>query len=122
MDITFFEYRSSNRYSSVTPAIVEYDEMIMPEPAFNHTLGTKAMYLGIVLDLKKKINNLSKYMIKSLEMHSTLAQEPKSTEEATQCIIRILDARYEMADLQAIVNNNCSHLNSNKQNLLLEFF
>ena len=49
-------------------------------------------------------------------MHTKLAQEPKSTEEATQRIIKILDAKYEKADLQAIVKNNCSHLDSNKQN------
>jgi hypothetical protein len=68
----------------------------------------------------RNINNLSKSKIKSLVMHTKLAQEPKSTEEATQRIIKILDAKYEKADLQAIVKNNCSHLNSNKQKLLLE--
>ena len=133
MDITFFEYSNSKRYS-VTPDIVEYDEKMMPEPAFDLILGTNTMNeLGIVLNLKEKtitideiilpmrnINNLSKSKIKSLVMHTKLAQEPKSTEEATQRIIKILDAKYEKADLQAIVKNNCSHLNSNEQKLLLE--
>ena len=107
----------------------------MPEPAFDLILGTNTMNeLGIVLNLKEKtitideiilpmrnINNLSKSKIKSLVMHTKLAQEPKSTEEATQRIIKILDAKYEKADLQAIVENNYSHLDSNKQKLLLEF-
>ena len=133
MDITFFEYSNSKRYS-VTPDIVEYDEKMMPEPAFDLILGTNTMNeLGIVLNLKEKtitideiilpmrnINNLSKSKIKSLVMHTKLAQEPKSTEEATQRILKILDAKYEKADLQAIVKNNCSHLNSNEQKLLLE--
>ena len=47
-------------------------------------------------------------------------KEPKSIEEATQRAVRILDANYKKADLQAIVNDNCTHLNSNDQKKLLE--
>ena len=49
-------------------------------------------------------------------MHS----EPKSTQEATDRVIHILDAKYEKADLQKIVTDNCSHLTSKQQTLLLK--
>ena len=37
-------------------------------------------------------------------------QEPKSTKLATQRIVKIVDAKYEKANLPEIVENNCSHL------------
>ena len=48
-----------------------------------------------------------------------LSQEPKSTEEATQHVIRNLDAKYEKADIQNFFDN-CSHLDSKQQSLLLK--
>ena len=35
-------------------------------------------------------------------------KEPQSTFEATKCLIQILDAKYEKADLRAITEN-CTH-------------
>ncbi len=89
--------------------------------------------LGIVLNFKAKtitideiilpmrdINSLDRHRIKEAWAHNNaLAHEPQSTEEATQRVVHILDAKYEKADLQLIVTNNCSHLNANEQNLLL---
>ena len=46
--------------------------------------------------------------------------EPKSTEEATNRVVRILDANYKKADLQAVVKDNCTHLSANEQKQLLE--
>jgi hypothetical protein len=47
------------------------------------------------------------------DTHDTfLAQEPVST------VVEILDAKYEKADLQAIVRENCSHLHSDREKLL----
>ena len=40
-----------------------------------------------------------------------MINEPKSTEELTDQAIKILDAKYEKADLPSIVENNCLHLN-----------
>ena len=47
-------------------------------------------------------------------------QEPKSTKLVTQRIVKILDAKYEKANIPDIVHNNCSHLSPDKQNKLLE--
>ena len=46
-------------------------------------------------------------------------QEPKSTELATQSIVKILDAKYEKENLPEILQNDCSHLNPEEQKQLL---
>ncbi len=51
-------------------------------------------------------------------LNNVLAHEPISTELATQCAVKILDANYKKADLQAVVTN-CTHLNSIQKNKLL---
>ena len=53
-----------------------------------------------------------------------MINEPKSTEELTDRAIKILDAKYEKADLPSIVENNCLHLSLQQRtellNLLME--
>eukprot|EP00804_Cyclotella_cryptica_P021312 CCRYP_001568-RA/>CCRYP_001568-RA protein AED:0.37 eAED:0.39 QI:0/0/0/1/0/0/2/0/394 len=49
-----------------------------------------------------------------------MAHEPSSTQEATQRVVHILDAKYEKADLQSVVSTNCTHLSLQDQNKLLE--
>ena len=58
---------------------------------------------------------------RALKITNSLAnsKEPKSTEEATKHVVRILDATYKKADLQAIAKG-CTHLSSKEQELLLE--
>ena len=48
-----------------------------------------------------------------------MIHEPKSTLEATQRVVKILDAKYEKADLNAVVNEHCRHLTSSNQEKLL---
>ena len=48
-----------------------------------------------------------------------MIHEPKSTLEATQRVIKILDATYEKADLNVVVTKNCNHLSSSDQEKLL---
>ena len=50
---------------------------------------------------------------------NVLAHEPTSTEQATQRAVKILDAKYKKADLQAVVTY-CTQLNSVEKNKLLE--
>ena len=132
-NIKFFEYSNSKQFLA-EPDIVEYDGK-NGKPVFDLIIGCKSMKeLGIVLNFKAKtitideiilpmrdINSLDRTRIKEAWAHNNaLAHEPRSTEEATQRVVHILDAKYEKADLQSIVTNNCSHLNANEQNLLLE--
>ena len=54
----------------------------------------------------------------SIYQHTS--KEPKSTLEATERLIHILDAKYEKANLRAIVTGNCTHLSDPEQTKLLE--
>ncbi len=44
-------------------------------------------------------------MNNSIYQHTS--KEPQSTIDTTKCLIQILDAKYEMADLRAIVEHDC---------------
>ena len=90
--------------------------------------------LGIVLDFKAKTITINEFTlpmrnINHLQRHSTLqmlkhnnslAKEPMSMLDATCRAVWILDAKYDIADLQSIVKNNCKHLSANQQNKLLQ--
>ena len=134
LQLKFFQYSNSKRVK-IQPDVVEYDGVTVERPLFDLILGTKTMNeLGIILDFKQKmitideielpmtsINHLPASRYKALALTNSLAKsrEPKSTEEATQRVVRILDANYKRADLQAVVDS-CTHLSSTDQKLLLE--
>ena len=46
-------------------------------------------------------------------------KEPDSTQDATRWLVKVLDAIYHKADVQAIVNTYCNHLNAEKEHKLL---
>ncbi len=46
--------------------------------------------------------------------------EPQSTEDATKCATRILDAKYRKADLQPVVREDCKHLKVDQQKKSLQ--
>jgi hypothetical protein len=58
--------------------------------------------------------------IRVLRFNHSLAMEPQSTQDATKRVTRILDAKYQKADLQAIVKDKCKHLSANQQKKLLQ--
>ena len=134
IQLKFFQY-SNTKKVLVKPDIVEYDGVKVEKPVFDLILGTQTMdELGIVLDFKHKmitideivlpmtaINQMPASKDKVLKLNNSLAEpkEPKSTEEATQRVVRILDANYKKADLQAVVNS-CSHLNTDERKMLLK--
>ena len=134
IQLKFFQY-SNTKKVLVKPDIVEYDGVKMEKPVFDLILGTQTMdELGIILDFKNKmitideivlpmtaINQMPASKDKVLKLNNSLAEpkEPKSTEEATQRVVRILDANYKKADLQAVVDS-CSHLNTDERKMLLK--
>ena len=74
----------------------------------------------IILPMRN-INSQTKSSIKKAwALNNSLAHEPQSTAEATQRMVKILDAKYEKADLQAIVRDKCAHLKPKEKALLLE--
>jgi len=135
VQVKFFEYSNSKRVN-ISPDVVEYDGKTMTKPVFDLILGTRTLNeLGIILDFKHKvitldeielpmrsIQELPKSKRKALALSNSLAKsiEPRSIEEATRRVVHILDANYKKADLQAIVEDNCTHLSSEDQKLLLE--
>ena len=49
-----------------------------------------------------------------------MSNKPTSTVEATDQVVHILDAKYEKADLQAVVSANCTHISPTQHTKLLE--
>jgi hypothetical protein len=62
---------------------------------------------------------------RALRHNTCQAQEPVSTRNATKRVLEILDAKYDRANLPAIVKDNCAHLTPLHRekllSLLLEF-
>ena len=56
----------------------------------------------------------------ALRLNYRLAMELQSTQDATKRVTRILDANYQKADLQSIVEDKCNHLSANQQKKLLQ--
>eukprot|EP00804_Cyclotella_cryptica_P019470 CCRYP_006636-RA/>CCRYP_006636-RA protein AED:0.47 eAED:0.67 QI:0/0/0/1/1/1/2/0/286 len=111
----------------------------MTKPGFDLILGSNTLKeLGIVLDFQTKeitVDDISLPMrdINKLKTRATVdkawtmnnsiyqdVKEPQSTLEVTKRLIKILDAKYEQADLRAIVRDNCTHLSVPEQTRLLE--
>jgi hypothetical protein len=58
--------------------------------------------------------------LRALKLNHSLATEPQSTQDATKRVMRIQDTKYQKADLQSIVRDNCKHLSANQQKKLLQ--
>ncbi len=101
----------------------------------NLIIGKQTLHdLGAVLDNKEKtitidevllpmrnINNLQPKpsISRVLKKNTCLAKEPVSAHSATMCVIEILDAKNDKADLPSIVRNNYAHLSTSHCNSLL---
>jgi len=133
IEVNFFDY-SSSKGVYLQPDVVEYDDDKLKKPVFELIIGTRTMNeLGITLNFKEQLITIDKIVLPMRDVtqlplprkngldFNSLARslEPRSTELATQRVVRILDANYQRADLPAVVKN-CSHLSLVEQNMLLE--
>ncbi len=132
-DISFMEY-SASKSVRLTPDIVEY-EIGAPSPLYNLIIGKQTLHdIGAVLDFKEKTITIDSILLpmrnivnlqlkpsitKALQHNTVQAQEPVSTQKATEKIIEILDAKYDKANLPEIVKDNCSHLEPSQREKLL---
>ena len=133
-DMKFFEYSESKIYT-IRPDVVEYDRM--ERPAFDLILGVKTLKeLEIVLDFRTstiEIDSISLPMrnIDNLQEKSKINRawavnnsmridEPERTADLTDTAVKILDAKYEKADLPAIVEKDCAHLSLHQRIKLLQ--
>jgi hypothetical protein len=127
IELNFFEYSDSKRYLAA-PDIVEYNKI--NEPHYDIILGVKTMKeYGIILDFKDKMITVDEVKLpmqninylqgsstlRVLWLNHSLAMEPQITQDATKRVMRILDAKYQKADLQSIVKDNCKHLSADQQ-------
>jgi hypothetical protein len=65
----------------------------------------------------RNINGLVSTKIeKAWAVNSSMAHEPVSTKNDTQRVVEILDANYEKADLQAVVDTTGPHLSLHNKN------
>ncbi len=67
-----------------------------------------------------KLSNRAKIERAWMASNSVMVHEPASTLEATQRVIKILDAKYKKADLDAVEHKHCTHLNSSNQEKILK--
>jgi hypothetical protein len=132
VELNFFEYSDSKRFY-MEPDVVEYNKDSKLQ--YDLVLGTETMKeFGTILNFSDKmitidevilpmrnINNLQDSSILRVLKHDhSLATEPQSTQDVTQCATQILDAKYSKADLQSVVRDNCKHPSANQQKKLLQ--
>ncbi len=132
MELNFFEYSDSKRYL-VEPDIVEYDKI--NKPWYDIILGVKTMKkYDIILDFKDKMITIDEVKLPMqninylqgsstlhvLRLNHSLAMELQSTQDATNRVMLILDAKYKKTDFQSIVRDNCKHLSANQKKKLLQ--
>ncbi len=133
VELSFINYSASKKVH-LHPDIVEYPKG-GPKPLYNLIIGKQTLHdICAVLDFKERtitiddillpMRNINNLQVKSsisraLKFNSNFAQEPERSCNATKCMVEILDAKYNKADLPSIVKNNCVHLSTPHQNLLL---
>jgi hypothetical protein len=134
VELSFVEHSASEKVH-LHPDIVEYPRGGTP-PLYDLIIGKQTLHnIGTMLDFKEKtitndetllpmrnINNLQlkPSISRALKQNSCLAQEQASTHNATKPVVKILDAKYDKADLPSIVKDYCTHLSTSHCNLLLE--
>jgi hypothetical protein len=132
IELNFFENSDSKRYLA-EPDIVEYDKINKPQ--YDRILGFKTMkkYV-IILDFKDKMITVDEVKLPmqninylqgsstlhALRLNHSLAMEPQTTQDATKRVTQILDTKYQKADLQSIVRDDCKHLSTDQKKKLLQ--
>ena len=121
---TAFVDFSNSKKVHLVPDIVEYTPGL-DRPMYDLIIGKNTMHdLGVILDFKEStiqkdkillprdIANLQlkKSITRALRSNTSHAQELVSTQSATKPVVEILDAKYNKADIPALVRENCSHL------------
>ncbi len=133
IEISFVEYSASKKVH-LQPDIVEYgpgDQV----PMYDLIIGQQTMHnQAVKLDFQEKTITIDKILLpmknianlqlkpritRALRENTCFAQEPISTRSATKRIVKILDAKYEKADLPAFIRENCSHLTASNRAKLL---
>jgi hypothetical protein len=133
IEISFVEYSPSKKVR-LQLVIVEYspgDQV----PMYDLIIGKQTMHnLGLKLDFQERTITIEKILLpmrnitnlqlkpritRALRENTCFAQEPISTRSKTKRMVKILDPKYEKADLPAIIWENYSHLPASDRKKLL---
>jgi hypothetical protein len=133
IEISFVEYLASKKVR-LQPDIVEYSPGDQA-PMYDLKIGKQTMHnLGVELDFQEGTITIDKILLpmrnianlqlklritRALRENTCFAQEPISTRSATRHMVNILDAKYDKADLPAIIRGNRSHLTASDREKLL---
>ena len=127
LNLKFPEYSNSKTFQ-LEPDIVEVEGQL---PTYDLILGTPTLAaLGIKLDFETQMITIDSTAlpmrdIATLQNPTELLSmymrtlEPISTEQQTSRAVKILDAKYEKANLPKVVSENCAHLTVDERNKLL---
>ena len=98
----------------ITSDVIEYEDI--------DDASETMQILGIVLDFKTKMMTIDEIILpmrqlKNLQSQNSLTTiyghtEPIATPHERKCMVKIVDAKYEKADLPKVVSENCAHLNT----------
>ncbi len=129
IEISFVEYSTSKKVH-LQLDIVEYSPGDQA-PMYDLIIGKQTMHnLGVKLYFQEKTITIDKILLPmrnivylqlkprittALRENTCFAQEPISTRSATKRMVKNLDAKYEKADLPAIIRENCSHLTASNR-------
>ncbi len=132
IEISFVEYLVSKKVR-LQPDIVEYSPGDQPA-MYDLIIGKQTMHdLAVVLDFQEKTIKIDEILLpmrniinlklkpritRALRENTCFGQEPISTHSTTKPVGEILDAKYEKADLPAIIRENCSHLKASDREKL----
>jgi hypothetical protein len=133
IEISIVEYSASKKVR-LQPDILDYSPGEQA-PMYDLIIGKQTMHdLGVKLDFREKTITIDKILLptrnivnlqlkpritRALRENTCFAQEPISTRSATKRTVKILDAKYEKADLPAFIRENCSHLTASDREKLL---
>ena len=129
LDLNFPEFSKSKR-ATFKPDIVKVAKS-EPKPAYDLIIGVKSLAnMGAILDFANKELTIDHVTLpmrppnlamdpEELQARFQRPIEPKSTREATERVVRILDAKYEKANILEVIRENCKHLTVRQQVMLV---
>lgn len=129
LKVTFPEFSNSKR-ASFRPDVIRLPKN-SPKPVYDLIIGVQSLAnLGCILDFASKSLTIDSVQLpmrpqdsfmdpKTLRTQFKEFLEPISMREATNRAVKILDSKYEKANLEEVVHKSCTHLTSYQQSKLI---
>ena len=130
LKVTFPEFSNSKRASGFRPDIIRLPKN-SPKPVYDLIIGVQSLAnIGCILDFASKSLTIDSIKLpmrpqdsfmdpKALRTQFKEILEPASMREATNRAVKILDSKYEKANLVEVVQTTCTHLTDHQQSKLI---